>query len=304
MLIYTKDKSAIDALESCDVALVEPSHLTLRTNRAAALMALGRMRDALAECERVLEINPTNVRALSRAGNCCVKLGNLVAAKAHVDAILSAPGVTPEDALSATEQHQKILVASVERDRLVGNDAYRRGDYRGATTWYDAALEAARDAAETDALAAVKVGLHTNRAAAHLMRGAPLAAAEDCCAALRLDSGHTKAQVRLARCLLQLGDFAEARQEATDVAERAGGELQSKSEARGVLEDIAYVECTVRDAGDALKTAETERQQKENAPPAGDASANGFDVAGAAAEALKSLDACLLYTSPSPRDRG
>ena len=293
-------ESAIDALESCDIALVEPSHLTLRTNRAAALMALGRMRDALAECERVLQIDPTNVRALSRAGNCCVKLGNLVAAKSHVDAILRAPGATPGDALSATAQHQKILVASVERDRLVGNDAYRRGDYRGATTWYDAALEAARDAAETDALAAVKVGLHTNRAAAHLMRGAPLAAAEDCCAALRLDSGHTKAQVRLARCLLQLGDFAEARQEATDVAERAGGETPSKSEARGVLEDVATVERAVRVAGDALKAAESMRQQKENAPPAGDASASGFDVAGAAAEALKSVDAAVALAPAVP----
>ena len=217
---------------SCDIALVQPSHLTLRTNRAAALMALGRMREALAECERVLEINPANVRALSSAGNCCVKLGNLVAAKAHVDAILSAPDATPEDALAATEQHQKILVASVERDRLVGNDAYRRGDYRGALTWYDAALEAAKDAAETDALAAVKVGLHTNRAAAHLMRGAPLAAAEDCCAALRLDSAHTKAQVRLARCLLQLGDFAEARQEAADVAERAAVAVEERGAGR------------------------------------------------------------------------
>ena len=293
-------KSAVDALESCDIALVEPSHLTLRTNRAAALMALGRMREALTECERVLEINPANVRALSRAGNCCVKLGNLVAAKAHVDAILSAPDATPEDALAATEQHQKILVASVERDRLVGNDAYRRGDYRGALTWYDAALEAAKDAAETDALAAVKVGLHTNRAAAHLMRGAPLAAAEDCCAALRLDSAHTKAQVRLARCLLQLGDFAEARQEAADVAERAGGELQSKSEARGVLEDINAVERAVRDAGDTLKMAEIKRQQKENAPPEGGAFADAFDVAGAATEALKSVDAAVALAPAVP----
>lgn len=293
-------KSAIDALESCDIALVEPSHLTLRTNRAAALMALGRMRQALEECERVLEINPTNVRALSRAGNCCVKLGNLVAAKAHVDAILSAPGATPEDLLSANEQHQKILVASVERDRLVGNDAYRRGDYRGALTWYDAALEAAKDATETDALAAVKVGLHTNRAAAHLMLGAPLAAAEDCCAALRLDSAHTKAQVRLARCLLQLGDFAEARQEATDVAERAGGELQSKSEARGVLEDINAVESAVRDAGDALKMAEIKLQQKENASSEGGAFADDFDVAGAAAEALKSVDAAVALAPAVP----
>ena len=153
-----------------------------------------------------------------------------------MDAILSAPDATPEDALAATEQHQKILVASVERDRLVGNDAYRRGDYRGALTWYDAALAAAKDARRRTRVAAtVKVGLHTNRAAAHLMRGAPLAAAEDCCAALRLDSAHTKAQVRTWRgACSQLGDFAEARQEAADVAAaHAGGDVQSKSEALG-----------------------------------------------------------------------
>ena len=85
-------KQAIDALKSCGIALVEPSHLTLRTNRAAALMALGRTREALRECEEVLRINPHNVRALSRAGNCCVKLGDLDAAKTHVDAICLAPG--------------------------------------------------------------------------------------------------------------------------------------------------------------------------------------------------------------------
>ena len=136
--------------------------------------------------------------------------------------------------------------------------------------------------------------------AAHLMRGAPLAAAEDCCAALRLDSAHTKAQVRLARCLLQLGDFAEARQEATDVAERAGGELQSKSEARGVLEDINAVESAVRDAGDALKMAEIKLQQKENASSEGGAFADDFDVAGAAAEALKSVDAAVALAPAVP----
>ena len=303
-------KSAIDALEGCDIALVEPSHLTLRTNRAAALMALGRMREALTECEQVLEINPGNIRALSRAGNCCVKLGNLVAAKAHVDTILNAPHASPEDVKSANDQHQKILVASVERDRLVGNDAYRRGDYRGALTWYDAALDAAKDVAETqkdnnddehaDGLLNVKVGLHTNRAAAHLMRGAPLAAAEDCCAALRLDSSHTKAQVRLARCLLQLGDFSEARQEATDVAERAGGELQSKSEARGVLEDIAAVESASRDAGDSLKLAEIKKQQAEDQPERTSGWVDDFDIAGTAAEAMRSVDAAVALAPAVP----
>jgi hypothetical protein len=42
------------------------------------IMALGRTREALAECEMVLDINPGNIRALSRAGNCCIKLGRAV----------------------------------------------------------------------------------------------------------------------------------------------------------------------------------------------------------------------------------
>ena len=246
-------KRAIDELESCGIVLEEPSHLTLRTNRAAALMALGHTRDALSECELVLEINPYNIRALSRAANCCIKLGDLDAAKKHVDEIGLSPDATEEDIHAASEQNQKILVASVERDRLVGNESYRRGDYSGALHWYDAAINAAADAIETDALKSVKVGLHTNRAAAHLMEGNPLPAAEDCCAALRLDSTHTKAQVRLARCLLQLGDFSEARQEASDVIARNSAELQSKNEAQNVLKDVDLLEGTMKSVGDELQ---------------------------------------------------
>ena len=97
-------KRAIDELESCGIVLEEPSHLTLRTNRAAALMALGHTRDALSECELVLEINPYNIRALSRAANCCIKLGDLDAAKKHVDEIGLSPDATEEDIHAASEQ--------------------------------------------------------------------------------------------------------------------------------------------------------------------------------------------------------
>lgn len=285
-------KMAIDELEMCQIVLEEPSHLTLRTNRAAALMALGRTRDALCECEMVLEINPCNIRALSRAANCCIKLGDLTAAKNHVDDICLSPDATAADLQAAADQHQKILAASVERDRLVGNDSYRRGDYEGALCWYDAALTAAKDAKETESLKSIRVGLHTNRAAAHLMVGHPLPAAEDCCAALRLDSSHAKAQVRLARCLLQLGDFSEARQEATDVTSRAAAELQSKSEARSVIKDIEAVEGALREVGDRLKTAESQRRTR-----AGD---EIIDTRATAEEALVALDAAMLIGPQVP----
>jgi len=55
-------------------------------------------------------------------------------------------------------------------------------------------IQLRRHAKETESLKTIRVGLHTNRAAAHLMLGRPLPAAEDCCAALRLDSAHSKAQ--------------------------------------------------------------------------------------------------------------
>ena len=295
----TAYKQAIDALQSCDIALVEPSHLTLRTNRAAALMSLGRTREALQECEEVLRINPHNVRALSRAGNCCVKLGDLDAAKTHVDSICLAPGASAEDLKAAGDQNQKILVASVERDRLVGNDSYRRGDYDEALRWYNAALDAAKDVSETDALRAVKVGLHTNRAAALLMKGRPLPAAEDCCSALRLDSTHTKAQVRLSRCLLQLGDFAEARQEATDVLDRTNAELQSKSEAHNVIKDIETVEGAVKDVGDKLKLAEIKSQAERN-KAAGGMWVDDFDVAAVAKEGLQELAGAMVLAPMVP----
>lgn len=284
-------KMAIDELEMCEIVLEEPSHLTLRTNRAAALMALGRTREALSECEMVLEINPCNIRALSRAANCCIKLGDLDAAKNHVDDICLSPDATASDLQAAADQHQKIIAASVERDRLVGNDSYRHGDYHGALRWYNAALTAAKEANDTDALKSIMVGLHTNRAAAYLMIGNPLHAAEDCCSALRLDSGHTKAQVRLARCLLQLGDFSEARQEASDIASRSNAELQSKSEARNVLKDIETVEGILQEVGDKLKIAEGLQQSVDD---------DNFDICDTAQEALAAIDAAILIAPQVP----
>ena len=255
-------------------------------------MALGHTRDAFSECELVLEINPYNIRALSRAANCCIKLGDLVAAKKYVDEIGLSPDATDEDINAASEQNQKILVASVERDRLVGNESYRRGDYSDALHWYDAALNAAADAVETDALKSVKVGLHTNRAAAYLMEGNPLPAAEDCCAALRLDSTHTKAQVRLARCLLQLGDFSEARQEASDVIARNSAELQSKNEARNVLKDVDALEGTMKTVGDELQRIQMTLQTGD--------SGDDYDASSVAVSMLDELETVMVIAPQVP----
>ena len=55
----------------------------------------------------------------------------------------------------------------------------------------------------------------------------------------------------------------------------------------------------MRDAGDTLKMAEIKRQQKENAPRGG-AFMNAFDVAGAATEAPKSVDAAVALAPAVP----
>ena len=58
---------AILLLESSGMGLIDKNHLTLRTNRAAALMALGRDNDALQECLNVLNVDEENIKALSQA---------------------------------------------------------------------------------------------------------------------------------------------------------------------------------------------------------------------------------------------
>ena len=107
--------------------------------------------------------------------------------------------------------------------------------------------------------------------------------------------------MRLARCLLQLGDFAEAKQEASDVETRDNAELQSKAEARNVVKDVEAVESTIKDVGDALKLAEIKASQgAANVPVGAGVWVDDFDARKTAEEALEKIAAALVLAPQVP----
>ena len=251
---------AILLLESSGMGLIDKNHLTLRTNRAAALMALGRDNDALQECLNVLNVDEENIKALSQAATCALSLSNLNSARKYIARIVLSSTASVDDLQSAHQQQEMLLRACIERDKSFGNDAYKRADYAEALRLYTVALKDANDVTDvTDEIQKVKVGLHSNRAATHMMLGHPLKAAEDCCVALKFHPGNVKIQLRYARCLLLLGDFEAAFQEASDVLTRENIDTVIKNEANEIHEDIQTSEKVVREVGQVLKRFEEER---------------------------------------------
>ena len=251
---------AILLLESSGMALIDKNHLTLRTNRAAALMALGREHDALQECLNVLNVDEENIKALSQAATCALSLSNLNSARKYIARIVLSSTASVDDLQSAQLQQETLLRACIERDKSSGNDAYKRADYAEALRLYTVALKDVNDIADvTDEIQKIKVGLHSNRAATHMMLGNPLKAAEDCCNALKIHPGNVKIQLRYARCLLLLGDFEAAFQEANDVLTQENIETVTKNEANEIHKDIQTSERVLNEVGELLKRFEEEK---------------------------------------------
>ena len=251
---------AILLLESSGMALIDKNHLTLRTNRAAALMALGREHDALQECLNVLNVDEENIKALSQAATCALSLSNLNSARKYIARIVLSSTASVDDLQSAQLQQETLLRACIERDKSSGNDAYKRADYAEGLRLYTVALKDVNDIADvTDEIQKIKVGLHSNRAATHMMLGNPLKTAEDCCNALKIHPGNVKIQLRYARCLLLLGDFEAAFQEANDVLTQENIETVTKNEANEIHKDIQTSERVLNEVGELLKRFEEEK---------------------------------------------
>ena len=107
----------------------------------------------------------------------------------YIARIVLSSTASVDDLQSAQLQQETLLRACIERDKSSGNDAYERADYAEALRLYTVALKDVNDIADvTDEIQKIKVGLHSNRAATHMMLGNPLKAAEDCCNALENSS--------------------------------------------------------------------------------------------------------------------
>ena len=251
---------AIAELEVSGIVLVQPSQLWLRVNRAAALFSLGHAREALTECELVLRVDCNHVRALLRASACCLQLQELEKAQRYIEFVALSPASTAAELKEAAAQKVTLVHAFIDRDKVAANDAFRRDDFNTALGLYSSALEHLEIINLPDSKK-LQVGLFSNRAASHMMLGNPLLAAEDCCAALKLEPLHFKAQIRLARCLLQLGHFEEAQQEALDVIDHKMSNSDQKSDAKQVLNDLEVTQHIVDEV--AYQLSELQESDQE-----------------------------------------
>ncbi|OAY76833.1 TPR repeat-containing thioredoxin TTL1-like [Ananas comosus] len=133
---YKKGNYA-EALRLYDRAVAMcPDSASCRSNRAAALVGLGRLCDAAKECEEALQLDPANTRAHHRLASVNLRLGLIANARRHIS--LAGPGQQPNP--SEWKKMQE-----VERHLGRCEDSRKAGDWKSALREADAAIAAGAD---------------------------------------------------------------------------------------------------------------------------------------------------------------
>ncbi|KAF8110454.1 hypothetical protein N665_0083s0021 [Sinapis alba] len=124
-----------EALKFYDRALeLSPSNATYRSNRAAALSGLGRVAEAVVECEHAIRLDPNFARAHHRLATLLLRLGQVDNAGKHFFYVEE-----PSDPMVV-----KVL-EQVDRHLNKCADARRRGDWNIVLTEVSAAMESGAD---------------------------------------------------------------------------------------------------------------------------------------------------------------
>ncbi|CAN6443806.1 unnamed protein product [Victoria cruziana] len=122
----------VEALRLYDRALeISPDNAACRSNRAAALTALGRLVEAVRECEEAVRIDPNYGRALQRLVGLCLRLGQVENARRYLYYFGHQPDPGELEKLQA-----------VERCISRCADARKIGDWKSALREGDAAIAA------------------------------------------------------------------------------------------------------------------------------------------------------------------
>lgn len=254
---------AIADLEVNGVALVEPSQLDLRVNRAIALIDLGHTREALSECETVLKIDQNNIKALSKAAQCCLHLKKLEKAQRYIEFVSVSSSASPSDLKTALAQKCELVRALVKRDEDSGDDAVLASNFLEAIRCYTCALKHV-DSFELPDSVAMRVDCLSKRGKAFHMVSEPSLAIEDCRLALNYDEASTDMQVCLAQCLLQLGKFEEACSAANGVLI-----IEPKTSERGqsairIIKDSTITSSIIEESANRLLKLQCEDQVATN----------------------------------------
>ncbi|KAL5571019.1 hypothetical protein UlMin_020616 [Ulmus minor] len=120
----------VEALGLYDRAVsLSPDNAAYRSNRAAALTALGRFGEAVRECEEAVRLDPGYGRAHQRLGSLYLRFGQVENARQH----LSFPGLQ-------LDQSELQKLKSLEKHLKQCADARKLGDWKSVVRESDAAL--------------------------------------------------------------------------------------------------------------------------------------------------------------------
>lgn len=124
-----------DALSLYDRAIsMSPGSASYRSNRAAALTGLGRLGEAVKECEEAVRLDPNYSRAHHRLASLFIRLGQVENARKH----LCHPGLTPDP----TEM-QKLKMVEKHINKCA--DVRRVGDWKSVLRELDSSVAAGAD---------------------------------------------------------------------------------------------------------------------------------------------------------------
>nr|XP_023925721.1 inactive TPR repeat-containing thioredoxin TTL3-like isoform X2 [Quercus suber] len=125
----------VEALSLYDRAIsLAPDNAAFRSNRAAALTALGRLGEAVKECEEAVRLEPSYGRPHQRLASLYLRFGQVEYAQRH----LFFPGQQPDQ---SELQKLKSLVKHLNQC----TDARKIGDWKSAIRESDAAMEIGAD---------------------------------------------------------------------------------------------------------------------------------------------------------------
>ncbi|GMN53971.1 hypothetical protein TIFTF001_023083 [Ficus carica] len=124
-----------EALAMYDRAIsLSPENAAFRSNRAAALTALGRLWEAVRECEEAVRLEPAYGRAHQRLASLYLRFGQVENARCH----LCFPGQQPD-------QSELQKLKSLEKHLKQCADARKLGDWKGVLRESDAAMAVGAD---------------------------------------------------------------------------------------------------------------------------------------------------------------
>ncbi|KAJ4729670.1 TPR repeat-containing thioredoxin TTL1-like [Melia azedarach] len=130
-----KKGNFVEALKLYDKAIsMSPENAAYRSNRAAALTAMGRLPEAVSECEEAVRLDPGYSRAHQRLASLYFRLGQVENARRH----LCFPGQHPDPTeLQKMQSFEKHLNRSAESRKI--------GDWKSVLREMDAAIAIGAD---------------------------------------------------------------------------------------------------------------------------------------------------------------